>query len=201
VPDSAAGTAFVERLVGMMRTIIVGPHTQRPEPFMGPVISDAAAERLFAAQSDLIAAGGVPLVELKVVGDRRAMLGPALIDVTPMAERLDAEFFGPLLQLVRAKDFDTAIAEANRTAFGLAAGLFSDDADEWTRFYKQIRAGVVYWNRQTTGGSSYLPFGGIGSSGNFRPSGYWAADYCSYPVASMENAKLIMPGQKTPGVG
>jgi succinylglutamic semialdehyde dehydrogenase len=71
----------------------------------------------------------------------------------------------------------------------------------WKRFYRKIRAGVVYWNRQTTGGSSYLPFGGIGLSGNHHPSGYWAADYCSYPVASMENTTLTMPSQRVPGIG
>ncbi|HET6247317.1 MAG TPA: succinylglutamate-semialdehyde dehydrogenase [Tepidisphaeraceae bacterium] len=201
VPDNAHGSAFVERLIAMMRTIRVGPCTQTPEPFMGPVISDAAAEKLFAAQAELIAAGGVPLVELTVAGERRAMLAPAIIDVTPIPTRPDAEFFGPLLQLIRVPDFDAALAESNHTAFGLAAGLFSDNADLWKRFHIQIRAGVIYWNRQTTGGSSHLPFGGVGSSGNFRPSGYWAADYCSYPVASMGNASLTMPSQRMPGIG
>ncbi|HZK80398.1 MAG TPA: aldehyde dehydrogenase family protein, partial [Humisphaera sp.] len=87
------------------------------------------------------------------------------------------------------------------TAYGLAAGLFTDDPELWRRFYRKIRAGVVYWNRQTTGGSSYLPFGGVGLSGNYRPSGYWASDYCSYPVASMQTPTLAMPAQKMPGIG
>ena len=63
-----------------------------------------------------------------------------------------------------------------------------------------IRAGVVSWNRQTTGASGSLPFGGVGLSGNHHPSGYYAADYCSYPVASLENPKLAMPAQLTPGI-
>jgi succinylglutamic semialdehyde dehydrogenase len=56
-----------------------------------------------------------------------------------------------------------------------------------------VNAGVVNWNRQTTGASGKLPFGGVGKSGNYRPSAYFAADYVSYPVASLEDSNLIMP--------
>lgn len=200
VRRGAAGDAFVDRLIGMMRNLRVGHFSGNPEPFMGPVIRDAAADRLLAAQRAMIARGGEPLVEMKVVGERQAMLCPGLIDMTLARPREDEEHFGPLLQLIRVDDFDEAVAEANATQFGLAAGLFSDDADLWRRFYRATRAGVVYWNRQTTGGSSTLPFGGTGQSGNHRPSGYWAADYCSYPVASIEVPTLTMPQTHPPGV-
>ena len=200
MPDGPAGTAILDRIISMVGKIRVGPHTDRPEPFMGPVISDAAAANLLAAQQHLLHQGGESLIPLRSIGPRQAMLSPGLIDVTAVSDRADDELFGPLLQVIRVGDFDAAIREANRTRFGLAAGLFSDDAELWQRFYSKIRAGVVYWNRQTTGGSSYLPFGGVGLSGNYRPSGYWAADYCSYPVASMEVPALIMPSTRTPGV-
>ena len=49
-----------------------------------------------------------------------------------------------------------------------------------------MRAGVVNWNRPTTGASSSAPFGGIGGSGNHRPSAFYAADYCAFPVAGLE---------------
>jgi len=129
-----------------------------------------------------------------------ALLTPGLIDVTNVANRKDDEIFGPLLQLIRVKDFDAAIAEANNTRFGLAAGLLSDDRTLWERFYRHIRAGVVNWNRPLTGASSALPFGGVGDSGNHRPSAYFAADYCSYPVASLEIDRVAMPEKLTPGI-
>jgi succinylglutamic semialdehyde dehydrogenase len=201
VPQGPDGDAILERLIGLMRRIRVAPHADRPEAFMGPVITDAAADNLLAAQQHLLSQGGISLIPLRSIGPTRAMLSPGLIDVTAVADRADEELFGPLLQVIRVVDFDAAVREANRTRFGLAAGLFSDNAELWQRFYSKIRAGVVYWNRQTTGGSSYLPFGGVGLSGNYRPSGYWAADYCSYPVASMEVPTLAMPAAKTPGVG
>jgi succinylglutamic semialdehyde dehydrogenase len=137
---------------------------------------------------------------MKSIGPRPAMLSPGLSDVTEVRDRSDEEWFGPLLQLIRVSDFDAAIAGANRTRFGLTAGLLCDDRALWQRFYSIARAGVVNWNRPLTGASGQLPFGGIGCSGNNRPSAFFAADYCSYPVASMETDQLRMPEKPTPGI-
>ena len=90
--------------------------------------------------------------------------------------------------------------QPNASEYGLSAGLISDDAAQYRTFIKRIRAGVVNWNRQTTGASGKLPFGGCGMSGNNRPSGYFAADYCSWPVASLESESLEMPENLMPGV-
>jgi succinylglutamic semialdehyde dehydrogenase len=135
-----------------------------------------------------------------VSGARAAMLRPGVIDVTAVAERADEEIFGPLLQVVRTRDFDEAIAEARTTAFGLAAGLLSDRRDLYERFRRLVRAGIVNWNRPTTGASGSMPFGGVGKSGNHRPSGFFAADYCSYPVASLEAPSVEMPARLPPGM-
>src|SRR5205814_9623926 len=108
--------------------------------------------------------------------------------------------FGTILQVIRCKDCDDAMREANNTRYGLTAGLFSDDRALFDAFYKKVRAGVVNWNRPTTGATGHLPFGGIKNSGNHRPSGYFAVDYCSYPVASMELPVLEMPIQPPPGL-
>jgi succinylglutamic semialdehyde dehydrogenase len=129
-----------------------------------------------------------------------AMLTPGILDVTAVRNREDEEIFGPLLQVIRVADFEAAIKEANDTAFGLAAGLLSDSRELYDRFFREIRAGIVNWNRQTTGASGALPFGGVGISGNHHPSGYHAADYCSYPVASLEQATVMLPKQLSPGI-
>jgi succinylglutamic semialdehyde dehydrogenase len=121
------------------------------------------------------------------------LLSPGLVDVTAVRDRPDNEWFGPLLQLVRVPDFEAAIAEANRTAYGLAAALVSDERSLYDAFRRRVRAGIVNWNRQTTGASARLPFGGIGRSGNHRPSGFFAIDYCGYPVASLERDRLTAP--------
>ena len=194
VPVGTAGDRFVERLAKKMTEIRVGRFDEQPPPFMGPVISDLAAARLLEAQEDLRQRGGQVIVPMTSLGPRLAMLSPGLMDVTNVAGVEDVEHFGPFLQLIRVEDFNAAIREANRTAFGLAAGLLSDRRDQYEQFLREIRAGVVNWNRPTTGASGRLPFGGVGLSGNHRPSGYYAADYCSYPVASMESEGSILGG-------
>ncbi len=156
---------------------------------MGPVISDAAAQKLLIAQLQLLHRGGRALVEMRSIGARPAMLSPGLIDVTGIADRSDEEIFGPLLQLIRVDDFEAAIAEANNTAFGLSAGLLSDRADLYERFFAAVRAGVVNWNRPITASGS-LPSAASGSAATIARSGYYAADYCSYPIASMEASRL-----------
>ena len=122
---------------------------------MGPVISPAAAQRVLDAQDDLLKRGAKPLLPMKRL-DNRAMLSPGIIDVTGI-DRTDIEIFGPLLQVIRVPDFAAAIREANNTRYGLVAALFSDDRALYETFFKKIRAGVVNWNRPTTGANRLSP--------------------------------------------
>ena len=98
----------------------------------------------------------------------------------------------PFAEVARgdATDFDAAIDEANNTKFGLAASLIGGSPEQYDRFWANVRAGVINWNKPTNGAPSTAPFGGVGHSGNHRPSAYYAADYCAYPVTSSESDKL-----------
>jgi delta 1-pyrroline-5-carboxylate dehydrogenase len=99
----------------------------------------------------------------------------------------DEEMFAPFLSdCPRRQRSRPRSPPANATRYGLSAGLVSDDPANWQRFIRRIRAGVVNFNRPTTGAAGDMPFGGLGASGNHRPSAYYAADYCAYPVASFE---------------
>jgi succinylglutamic semialdehyde dehydrogenase len=167
---------------------------------MGPVINAAAAQHLVAKQDELIAAGGVELHRLEHLEPDTGLVSPGLIDTTPIADLPDEEHFGPLLKVRRVESFEDAIAEANRTAYGLSAGLVSSQADHYERFRAQIRAGIINWNTPITGASGAAPFGGLGLSGNHRPSGFFAADYCSYAVASMEKDALDPEAALPPGL-
>ena len=91
-----------------------------------------------------------------------------------------------MLQLIRVRDFDEAIDEANNTRFGLAASVLTREPENYNKFWANVRAGVINWNKPTNGAPSTAPFGGVGISGNHRPSAYYAADYCAYPVTSVE---------------
>ncbi len=201
VPRGGEGDAFLAGLKAAVERIIVGAYDGDVEPFMGPVISNAAADRLVAAERALLQAGATPLVEMRRPDPHLPFLTPGLLDVTPVAARPDVEHFGPLLQVIRVDDFDAAVAEANATRFGLSAGVLSDDRALYERFLAHARAGIINWNRPLTGASSAAPFGGIGASGNHRPSAAYAADYCAYPVASLEADTLAVPEAVAPGLG
>jgi len=200
VPTDSLGDRLVDQLQQAIDNIIVGPPSSTPEPFMGPLISNAAADQLLNAQQRLQDLGGHVLVDLKRVQPDLPFLSPGLIDMTDAQNVTDEEHFGPLLTVYRAKDFGAAIELANNTRFGLSAGLLSDRRDRWDTFQEQIKAGIINWNRPLTGASGSAPFGGIGASGNHRPSAYYAADYCAYPVAMIENEQLKLPETQTPGL-
>lgn len=170
--------------------IIVDHPFADPQPFMGPVIDCAAADHVQQQWLDLMMSGGKPLRRLDRPFEERPYLTPAMIDVTKVRNRPDEEIFGPVLQVIRVKDFDAAIAEANNTRFGLAASLLGGTPDQFDRFWAEVRAGVINWNKPTNGAPSSAPFGGVGLSGNHRPSAFYAADYCAYPVTSVEADRL-----------
>jgi succinylglutamic semialdehyde dehydrogenase len=167
------------------RLIVDHPHAS-PPPFMGPVIDNQAADQLQETFLDLIIKGGRPIKHLDRPVEDRPFLTAAVIDMTGVEQRPDTELFGPVLQVVRVADFDAALAEANATRYGLAASLVGGGPELYDRFWANIRAGVINWNKPTNGAPSNAPFGGLGLSGNHRPSAYYAADYCAYPVTSSE---------------
>ncbi len=200
VPRTESGNLFIDKLIKAVKGIKVGLYDDENQPFMGSQISVAAAQGILSAQGNLQALGGISLIEAKRLDNESALLSPGLIDITAIKELPDAEYFGPLLQLCRYDDFDQAIDLANQTSFGLSAGLLSDNRERYNYFFKRSRAGIVNWNKQLTGASSAAPFGGIGASGNHRASAFYAADYCSYPVASLEADTVKLPAQISPGL-
>lgn len=166
--------------------LIIDEPFSKPAPFMGPVIDNDVADGLTESFLALMSHGGRPIKHMARPLNERPFLTPGIIDVTDMEERPDIELFGPILQIIRVPDFETAIAEANNTRYGLSAALIGGTAEQYGQYWSNSRAGIVNWNKMTVGASSDAPFGGIGLSGNHRASAYYAADYCAYPVVSME---------------
>jgi succinylglutamic semialdehyde dehydrogenase len=177
---------LIDAVQSLIGRIIVDHPFADPPPFMGPVVDNASADHVQEQWLELMMKGGKPLSRLDRPIADRPYLTPALIDVTDVKDRPDEEIFGPVLQLIRVKDFDAAIDEANNTRFGLAASLVGGSPELYDKFWANVRAGVINWNKPTNGAPSNAPFGGIGLSGNHRPSAFYAADYCAYPVTSSE---------------
>ena len=177
---------LVAELRKLVARLIVGDPHANPPPFMGPVIDNDVADGLQESFLSLVLKGGRPLIQMERPDETLPFLSPSLIDVTAVRERPDAELFGPLLQMIRVPDFDAALTEANNTRYGLSASLIGGSPQLYDQFWANSRAGIVNWNKPTNGASSSAPFGGVGLSGNHRPSAYYAADYCAYPVVSSE---------------
>lgn len=186
VKESMADRLLDEVKTLANRLIVDHPHAD-PAPYMGPVIDNEAADGLTESFLILMSNGGQVIRHMSRPVADRPFLTPGIIDVTSMPERPDIELFGPLLQVIRVDSFEAAIAEANNTSFGLSASLIGGTPQLYDQFWANARAGVINWNRPTNGASSAAPFGGIGLSGNHRPSAFYAADYCAYPVASSES--------------
>lgn len=201
IPDWSKREDYINRLVAITGSLKVGAFDENPAPFMGPLISNREAERLLAAQDMLISNGAKILLPMRRLKEGLPFISPAIIDVTEATDVPDEEYFGPLLQIYRVNGgVEEAVVVANRSRFGLSASLLSDVSASYQYVNSHLRAGLINWNRQTTGASGAGPFGGVGLSGNHRPAGYYSADYCAYPVASVENSKLTLPQQLAPGV-
>lgn len=201
VPEGADGDVLLGKLIAATQKLVPGLYDAQEQPFMGAMISARAAAMMLAAQSELQALGGKSLLAMQHLDTNTGLVTPGIIDVSSIATQLpDEEHFGPLLKVIRYSNLDQAIDLANATRFGLSAGLLADDKADYDYFLPRIRAGIVNWNRPITGASSAAPFGGIGDSGNHRASAYYAADYCSYPVASVELEKVTLPASLSPGL-
>ncbi|BAN95975.1 succinylglutamic semialdehyde dehydrogenase [Plautia stali symbiont] len=200
VKRGAAGDAFLQRLVEVSARLKPAAWDAEPQPFMGSVISPAAAGQIFAAWQQRIALGGKVLLTMRWPDRDSAIITPGIIDMTGVAGLPDEEVFGPLLQVIRYDHYAQAIRLANDTRYGLSCGLVSPQRDQFDQLLLEARAAIVNWNKPLTGAASSAPFGGVGASGNHRASAWYAADYCAWPMASLESSSLALPGSLSPGL-
>ena len=200
IKNGTEGDAFIQRLVEVTRDLVVGQWDAEPQPFMGGVISLNAAQQILQAQQRLIDLGATPLLSVTQPDANSSLLSAGILEVTGVSHVPDEEYFGPLSSIYRYDSFDEALKIANATRFGLSVGLVSPDRDLFERLLIEARAGIVNWNKPLTGASSAAPFGGVGASGNHRASAFYAADYCAWPMASLESDQVNLPEKLSPGI-
>lgn len=200
VKHGEIGDAFLQRLVTVSQTLIPDAWDAEPQPFLGGLISAQAAQKVHQAWLAHVASGGKTLLEPRLLQAGTSLLTPGIIEMSAVAQVADEEVFGPLLCVWRYDHFDEAIALANATRFGLSCGLISAERDKFDQLLLEARAGIVNWNKPLTGAASTAPFGGTGASGNHRPGAWYAADYCAWPMASLESPELALPATLSPGL-
>jgi len=182
LPNTKDGKKILNRLKKKIQSLSYKPSEAL---YYGPLISMAATERFLKFQDKLLSLGATSILKAKKVQGSYNLVTPSLMSTQDMPKPYDEENFGPMLQVSFVDSFEQAIETANQTKYGLAASLLSDNDQLFDTFAQEVNAGVINFNSTTTGASGAFPFGGIGRSGNMRPAGFYAADYCAWPKASI----------------
>ncbi|MEQ8317149.1 MAG: aldehyde dehydrogenase family protein [Phycisphaerales bacterium] len=185
--------------------MVIGPPRSEAPVFMGPIIDDNARDAVLDFQTRAAKNGGEILMQATAPASLEdgSYVSPGVIRVDKFSADdgddagCDVEVFGPMLRVTTVGSYEEGIEQVNATRYGLAASIFTHDEDTIADFMADARAGCVNLNCATAGASSKLPFGGLGTSGNHRPAGAFALDYCAYPVAGMlerGDAAVVAPG-------
>jgi acyl-CoA reductase-like NAD-dependent aldehyde dehydrogenase len=172
--ERRAHAEFVDRLVSRARSMRIGPGVSDPD--MGPVISKRQLEtveryvRVATDEGASIATGGERPSVPGLAGGY--YFEPTLLDgVTPDMRVAQEEIFGPVLSIIGFDDLEEAAAIANRSQYGLVAGVWTRDINKALALAARIKAGQVYVNTYGAGGGVELPFGGYKKSGYGREKG------------------------------
>lgn len=200
-PDIA--DQFTDRFYEAAKKLTIG-HWQ-DNPFMGPLINSAAVEKYVRFQEIANRENCESLMRGKQIDVRTK--GHYVTPSIHLVKKFDpnsvyqkSEIFGPNVAIYQSRDFDETMKIVNSTGYGLAMALFSKDKALYEKALIEARVGILNWNRTTNGASSRLPFGGLGKSGNDRPSAHYAIQYCTVPVASLEDPTPFDPNKLMPGI-
>jgi acyl-CoA reductase-like NAD-dependent aldehyde dehydrogenase len=182
ITHPAIGTDFLDALVPRVEAIRTGD-PRAGATTMGTLITSAEAERVEHAIRDAVAAGA----KLLTGGERDgAIVSPAVVaEVDPESPFSQDELFGPAVAVSSAEDWESAIAQANGTPFGLGAGIFTGDVSGAVRAIREIDAGNVHINWTPLWRADLMPYGGLKASG-FGKEGPRAA------VAEMTEVKTVV---------
>ena len=190
LPDNEFADELVAKLVKTTKNITIGKYDDEKTPFYGPLRTSDMVDNSLALQEQMLKHGGIILSKAERLPVGKNFISPAIIDITGTDIKSNNEIFFPFITIKRINTFDEALREANNTEYGLSASLLSENRNLYEKYINKIKAGIVNWNKPTSGSSIWAAFGGIKRSGNFRPSGYLATDAFSYSVASTESDNL-----------
>lgn len=194
---------FTERFYQAAKKISIGHWSENP--FMGPLINAPAVERYIRFQEIANREGCESMMRGKALDLKQKghYITPSIHLVPkfdPKSVYQKSEIFGPNVAIYRTSDFDETMNMVNSTGYGLAMALFTKNKALYEEALISARVGILNYNRTTNGASSKLPFGGMGKSGNDRPSGDSAIQYCTVPVASIEDLTPFDSSKLLPGI-
>lgn len=194
---------FIENFHETAKKLSIGHWSENP--FMGPLISQDAVDKYQRFQEIAKREGAECLMRGKPLDLKHQgfYVTPSIHLVSKYNKESTYqknEIFGPNVAIYTVDEIDEAIEIVNAGGFGLAMAIFTKDKSLYEKVLLDARVGLLNWNRTTNGASSRMPFGGIGKSGNDRPSGHFAIQYCTVPVASLEDLGQLDKNKLLPGV-
>ena len=173
VVDRSVADAFGEKLAQRARALTVGD-PRSPETMIGPVVDEAAAQRIIELIEDAKAKGARVLAGGEADG---LLIAPTVLaGVTPEMRIYAEESFGPVVGMVAVENPDEAVDVANDTAYGLAAAVFGQDVPAAMDVARRIQSGICHVNSSTVHDEPQMPFGGVKESGWGRFGGRAALD-------------------------
>ncbi len=177
---------LMEKILERAKKITVGDPAD-PKNYMGPVINEKALQGMMWYIDKAKQEGGdIVLGGVKDDGVGNFLLPTIVDNVTPKATISQEEIFGPVLAVIKAKDYDDALEIANNTEFGLTGSVYSKNKKKLERARQEFHVGNLYFNRKCTGALVGVhPFGGFNMSGTDSKAG--GRDY----LALFTQAKLV----------
>jgi len=195
---------FIERYKTLTEKLKVGHWKEKS--FMGPLI-DSQSKESFLRFQEIAQREGAEVISLGKSAEVESYEGNY---VTPSIMKMksydkesvyqNTEIFGPNVAIYTVDELEEAFEITNASGFGLVTAVFSKDREPYEKALLEAKVGLVNWNRTTNGASSKLPFGGMGKSGNDRPSAHFAVNYCTVPVGSLEDMTEFDKTKVFPGV-
>ncbi|HKT46101.1 MAG TPA: L-glutamate gamma-semialdehyde dehydrogenase [Candidatus Acidoferrales bacterium] len=162
---------FLQKLVERAKRITVGP-SDDPNNYMGPVVSETALKGILGYIGIGKKEGKLLLGGDRAPGDGYFVQPTIIADVDPKARIAQEEIFGPVLAVIKARDFDDALAIANNTEFGLTGAVYSKNKEKLQKAQDSFHVGNLYLNRKCTGAMvGAHPFGGFNMSGTDSKAG------------------------------
>ncbi|MEO0067514.1 MAG: aldehyde dehydrogenase family protein [candidate division WOR-3 bacterium] len=170
---------FLEMVVERAKKIVVGNGLDEKVE-MGPLVSEGQRKTVHGyvemgkKEGAKLLCGGEPLKGGDY--DKGYFYAPTVFgDVKPDMRIAQEEIFGPVLSVIKVKNFDEAIAVLNSTSYGLSSSIYTRDVNLAMRAIERIEAGITYVNAPTIGAECHLPFGGVKETGNGHREGGWTA--------------------------
>lgn len=182
---------FIQEFKKVTDRIRVGHPLSKPDPFMGPLIDEAAVKMYFDFCEAGVKEGAEEIVKPKMLepGFKGHYVSPSIHYAKKpdlSGKFIQEEIFGPNCFFIPYDTIEEAIHIANCTKYGLAASVYTRDKSIYDLCLRDIESGLINLNRSTVGATARLPFGGVKNSGNHRPAAVSMVDHCVHAIASLE---------------